>query len=190
MKRKAIIVIAIVFAALALVIGMTLFLTNGFTVGRITAKVYNVQNVYDEIWNLLKREEYGENTILTDSDPNASRVYELGVFDFIRIPKYNATLMNRTGSLWIQIHTGEIVTDETGIYEKYVIYEYDCRSKTLKITGTDNEDYMINQFLTDYFKLQASDESQTDYSIGKLGDYSIEIVDLGDYYPLLDPVKQ
>lgn len=191
MKRKAIIVIAIVFAVFALVLGMMLFLTNGFTIGRITAKVYNVQNVYDEIWNLLKLEEHGENTILTDSDPDASKIYELGVFDFIRIPKCNATLTNRDGSLRISIHIGETVTDSTGgTYEKYVVYEYDCHSKTLKITGTDNEDYLINQFLTDYFKRQASDKSQTEYSIGKLGVYSIDIVDLGEYYLLLEPIKQ
>ena len=191
MKRKAIIIISIVLAVLVLGVGMTLFLTNRFTVGRITAKVYNVQNVYDEIWNLLKQEEHGKKTVLTDLDPTASKVYELGVFDYIRIPKCNATLTNRAGSLWISIHTGEFVTDADGrICEKYVVYEYDFRSKKLKITGTDNEDYLIDQFLTDYFRRQASDKLQTEYSIGKLGDYSIEIVDLGDYYPLLDPIKQ
>ena len=191
MKRKAIIIISIVLAVLVLGVGLTLFLTNGFTVGRITAKVYNIQNVYDEIWNLLKQEEHGKKTVLTDLDPTASKVYELGVFDYIRIPKCNATLTNRTGSLWISIHTGEFVTDTVGrIREKYVVYEYDFRSKKLKITGTDNEDYLIDQFLTDYFRQQASDKLQIEYSIGKLGDYSIEIVDLGDYYPLSDPIKQ
>ena len=192
MKKKAIIIISILLAVLALGVGLALFLTNGFTVGRITDKVYNVQNVYDEIWNLLKQEEYGKKTVLTDLDPTASKVYELGVFDYLRIPKCNATLMNRTGTLWISINTGEFVTEDTTgrICEKYVVYEYDCHAKTLKITGTDNEDYLIDHFLTDYFKRQESDKSQTEYSIGKFGDYSTEIVNLGDYYPLLDPIKQ
>ena len=191
MKRKAIIIISIVLTVLVLVVGMTLFLTNGFTVGRITAKVYNAQNVYDEIWNLLKQEEHGKKTVLTDLDPTASKVYELGVFDYLRIPKCNATLTNRTGTLWISINTGEFVTDTVGrIREKYVVYEYDFRSKKLKITGTDNEDNLIDQFLTVYFRQQESDKLKTEYSIGKLGDYSIEIVDLGDYYPLSDPIKQ
>ena len=177
MKKKAIIITVAVLVVLALGIGMTLFLTNGFTVGRITAKVYNVQNVYDEIWNLLKREEYGEKTVLTNSDPVASKIYELGFFDSIRIPECNTVLSNRTGTLWIHINTGEYKTDITGDTSEIVVsYEYDIRTKTLKLYGTENENYLLDHFLTTYFAWQKAGKSSTGYSTDNLGDYSVQIM--------------
>ena len=86
-KKKAILIPIVVAAVLAIGTGLALFLTRGFTQGRITGRVYNVQNVYDELWNLLKREEYGQQTVLTGSDPTASKVFELGVFDSSVFPR-------------------------------------------------------------------------------------------------------
>ena len=180
MKRKTIILL-IIAATLAVSIGMTLFLTNGFTVGRITNKVYNVQNVYDEIWNLLKREEFGKETILTKSTSTSDKVYELGVFDYICIPECNTTMTNRTGSLWILIDTGETFAEDGKLREKQVIYEYNYRTRTLMIHGTDSEDYLIEHFLTTYFSWQESGKAQEKYSLGNLGNYSIEIVDNGGH---------
>ncbi len=192
MKKKAIFVrTVVVIAVLFAIIGLTLFFTGGFTVGKITNRVYNTQNVYDEIWNLLLREEAGQETVLTCATANASKVYELGVFDYIRIPECHATLTNRTGDLRISINTGEFVTEEaTGrTREKYVVYEYNYKTKTLRLSGTDSESYLADSFLSEYFKWQNVNTSKAKYSLENLGDYSVIMSDLGDYV-LTRPVSE
>lgn len=176
MKKTAVIITAVVLAVIAAGIGTALFLTNGFSVGRITGNVYNVRNVYDEIWNLLKREERGEKTVLTGSDPESSKVYELGVFDFIRIPSCGATLINRQGTLRIIVNTGEYVTDVTGdTREKIANAKYDVRTKTLTIYGIEAGDYLRDRFLSWYFALQDPEKPETKYSLDDLGEYSVRI---------------
>ena len=176
MKKTAVIITAVVLAAIAAGIGTALFLTNGFSVGRITGNVYNVRNVYDEIWNLLKREERGEKTVLTGSDPESSKVYELGVFDFIRIPSCGTTLSNRQGTLWISVNTGEYEPDLTGApREKEVSLEYDVRTKTLTLYDVKAEKYLRDRFLSVYFARQDPDDPETKYSLDDLGEYSVRI---------------
>ena len=176
-KKPAMIIAAVVLALIAAGFGIALFLTNGFSFGRITGKVYNVRNVYDEIWNLLKREERGEETVLTASDTEASKVYELGVFDYIRIPSCGATLSNRQGTLWISVNTGEYEPDLTGApREKEVSLEYDVRTKTLTLYDVKAEKYLRDRFLSVYFARQDPEKPETKYSLDDLGEYSVRII--------------
>lgn len=175
MKKKTIVFTVTIILALAIsVFGLIAFLTSGFTVGKITNKVYNVQNVYDELWNLVSSEGHGNNTVLTTATSEAKTVFEMGVFDYIQIPEYHMALSNRTGVLWIHIGTGEYYKDSIGrTREKTVDYEYNCRTKTLKTYYTENETYLIDLFLDQYFEWQKANNKNSHYSLEDLGDYSL-----------------
>ena len=62
MKRKIIIISAVVVTVIVVAV---LALTNMFTKGAITGKLYRVDNVYEEIWNMVTSEKNGTQTILT-----------------------------------------------------------------------------------------------------------------------------
>lgn len=191
MHRRTVVIIAAVITAIAVaVVGLAALLTNGFTYGKISNKVYNVQNVYDEIWNLMAAEGRGNETILTKATPGAEAVFEFGRLDYIRIPECKATLSNH-GTLWISIYTGEYVSEGPAgrICEKYVVYEYDCRAKALTISGTENEAFMTDRFLTEYFEWRKAADSRSDHSLDDLGDYSVTVEDLGDHI-LCSPVAE
>lgn len=190
MKKKSFVRLAIISSLiLASLSGAVLFFTNGFSVGRITGKVYNAQNVYDEIWNLMIREKRGEKTVLTDSS-GAGASFEFGTFSYIDIPECKANLSFSSGKLSIIIRTGEFftetVTEKTR--EKYVLYEYDPRTKVLSIKGAGNEDLLSGSFLSYYFRRQASRKSKPAYSTGEPGNYSVIIND-SDGYVLSLPVN-
>ena len=181
MKKKTIVLtVSIIIVLVVSVFGLIAFLSSGFTVGKISNRVYNVQNVYDELWNLVSSEGHGNDTILTTSTSEAKTVFELGVFDYIQIPECHITLSNRTGVLWIHIFTGEYYEDKYGkAEEKIVGYEYNCRTKELKAYHTDNEAYLIDFFLNQYFEWHKENNSKSCYSLEDLGDYSLVVVDLG-----------
>ena len=162
-KTKKIIITVLIFTIAAIV--MTLFLTDGFTVDRITGKAYNVQNVYDEIWNLMQLERQGQQTILTKYDPNSKRLYDFGQFEGIRVPICDAyvELSRMMGTLNI------LRPDDFHIYIKY-----DCRTKTLTIHGTQDEDYLIEEFMTYYFNCQNAEKIDTKYSLDNLGEYNVK----------------
>ena len=160
-KTKKIIIAVLIFTIVAIV--MTLFLTDGFTVDRITGKVYNVQNVYDEIWNLMQLERQGQQTILTKYDPDSKRLYDFGQFEGIGIPICDAyVVLSRMGTL-------DILRPED--CHNYI--KYDCRTKTLTIHGTQDEDYLIEEFLTYYFNCQNAEKIDTKYSLDNLGEYNV-----------------
>ena len=192
MNKKTVVIISTITVVITVAaVGLAAFLTSGFTFGKISKEVYNIQNVYDEIWNLVNSEGHGNSTVLTKAISDAEAIFELGVLDYIRIPECKATLSNRSGTLWISICTGEYFFEETTgrKSEKYVVYEYDCHTKALSISGSEDEAYMIDRFLTKYFEWKKASNSQSDYSLDNLGNYSVTLVDLGDYI-LSSPVAE
>ena len=83
MKKKIIIFIAVI---ITIIVVATLTLTNMFTKGVITGKLYRVDNVYEEIYNMVIAERNGAETVLTTSIEGSEVDYDLGCFGHVNIP--------------------------------------------------------------------------------------------------------
>ena len=56
-------------AVIAIIVVAILALTNFFTKGVITGKLYRVDNVYEEIWNMVNSENQGDYTFVLEAFP-------------------------------------------------------------------------------------------------------------------------
>jgi hypothetical protein len=83
MKKKIIIFSAVIITIIVVAI---LVLTNMFTKGVITGKLYRVDNVYEEIYNMVISERNGFQTILTTSIEGSEVDYDFGCFEQVNIP--------------------------------------------------------------------------------------------------------
>ena len=83
MKKKIIIFIAVI---ITIIVVATLALTNMFTKGVITGKLYRVDNVYEEIYNMVIAERNGAETVLTTSIEGSEVDYDFGCFENVSIP--------------------------------------------------------------------------------------------------------
>ena len=83
MKKKIIIFSTV---TIAIIVVAVLALTNKFTKGVITGKLYQVDNVYEEIYNTVISERNGTRTVLTTSVEGSEVDYDFGFFSSINIP--------------------------------------------------------------------------------------------------------
>ena len=87
MKKKIIIFSTV---TIAIIVVAVLALTNKFTKGVITGKLYQVDNVYEEIYNMVISERNGTRTVLTTSVEGSEVDYDFGFFSSINIPVNDA----------------------------------------------------------------------------------------------------
>ena len=107
MKKKIIISSAV---AISILVVAVLTLTNMFTKGVITGKLYRVDNVYEEIWNMVNSEKNGTQTVLTTSIEGSEVDYDLGSFVQVSIP------VNDEYRVALCFHQNEFNQDELCIW--------------------------------------------------------------------------
>ncbi len=149
MKKKIIIIGA---AAIALIVAATLALTNMFTIGEITGKLYRVDNVYEEIWNMVNSEKNGTHTILTTSIKGSEVDYDLGSFQQVNIPvndEYSVVLSFNSGELSIWLFEHNRKSHDAALY----VYNY--QSNTLY--GNKKESYLFDKFTSLYYSWAGND---------------------------------
>ena len=173
MKKKIIgtIVITIIIIT-TITVTSVLALTNMLTKGMITGKLYRVDNVYEEIWNLVNSEKNGIKTVLTIKVNGAYVDYDFGCFDRVVIPineDCNVVLSfgNDTMRIWIFGDKNE--------YSKTPLYVYDYEKNTLY--GNREEAYLISNFTSLYYSW-VGDNSKFD--LDNLGNYEFVLAE----YPL------
>lgn len=173
MKKKIIISVAIV----TVIVVAVLALTNMFTKGAITGKLYRVDNVYEEIWNMVNSEKNGTQTILTTSIEGSEVVYELGCFQQVSIP------VNDEYRVALCFDQNEFNQDELIIWlfenndddHDTPLYVYNYQTNTLY--GNQEESLLIDQFTSLYYSWVGKDGK---YDSGNQGDYTFMLVE----YPL------
>ncbi len=163
MKRKIKITVALVIVAL-LIILPTLWLTNCFTKSKLTRKIYRPDNVYEEIWNLYVKEQFGGDTVLTTSKENSEAQYEFGQFMYIRIPDYSMIISWESRTLAF-----DFFTDDERILVKFL---YDYETKTLY--GEEEFEYFAENFLQHYLEWN---KEETKYSLDNLGNVDFQYVE-------------
>lgn len=171
MRMKKTIVIAVV--VIAVLLTSTLVLTNNFTKGRITGRLYRVENVWEEIWNLMVSEKHGTRTVLTTSTEYSYVDYDLGHFDHI----YIAVCDGCGVTLSFHHDYGLCIwlTETDGEQKTTTLYTYDYRSHTLY--GKQEEAYLTDRLLSSYFSWAGKDSS---FDLDDLGEYSFVMME----YPL------
>lgn len=172
MKMKKTVVIAVV--VIAVLLTSTLVLTNNFTKGRITGRLYRVENVWEEIWNLMVSEKHGTRTVLTTSTEDSHVDYDFGLFDHIYIAVCDGCGVSLSFydyddglCIWLNETDGEQKTT--------TLYTYDYRSHTLY--GQREEAYLTDRLLTPYFSWVGEDSG---FDPEDLGEYSFVMME----YPL------
>lgn len=163
MKRKIKITIALVIVAL-LIILPTLWLTNCFTKSKLTGKIYRPDNVYEEIWNMVVAEQFGEPTVLTTSKEDSRVQYDFGGFGYISIPEHN---------MWMkwEYRMLSFYFFEDGEREN-ANFLYDYETNTLY--GEAEFEYYVENFLQHYFEWN---KEETKYSLDNLGNAAYEYVE-------------
>ncbi len=150
MKKKIIIFSAVIMTIIVVAI---LALTNMFTKGVITGKLYRVDNVYEEIYNMVISERNGSQTILTTSIEGSELDYDFGCFEQINIPvndEYDVVL-------------SFVHQDELSIFlfenndKRYdpAHYVYNYKSNTLY--GNREESHLIEIFISPYYSWIGND---------------------------------
>lgn len=166
MKKKIIIGSVV---AISIIVVAVLALTNMFTKGVITGKLYRVDNVYEEIWNMVNSEKNGTQTILTTSIEGSKVVYGLGCFEQVSIP------VNDEYRVALCFYQNEFHQDELIIWlfesndedHDTPVYVYNYQTNTLY--GNHEESLLNEQFTSFYYSWVGNDgkfnpENQGDYT--------------------------
>ena len=121
-KIRIILVVCLVLLCIFAKYGSFLtLLTRGYTQGVLTGRVYNVENVFDEIWNLFISESHGTRTILTKSTEGAFADYDLGWFQNVQIPEIGIVIaMDEGKALVFYFHENGMEQQTT----KHFVYSY------------------------------------------------------------------
>ncbi len=161
MKNKILVNSAI---AISIIFVAVLILTNMFTRGAITGKLYRVDNVYEEIWNMVIAEKNGTQTILTTSIEGIEVDYDLGLFQNINIPindEYSISLSFYRDELCIWLFKENNKNHDAACY----VYNY----QTNTLYGNQDESHLIDIFMPLYYSWVGNDgnfnsENQGDYT--------------------------
>ncbi len=174
MKKKIIISSAV---AIAITVLALLALTNMFTKGQITGKLYRVDNVYEEIWNMVNSEKNGTQTILTTSINGSEVDYDFGCFEQVNIP------VNDEYTVVLHFYQNELSQDELSIWlfennkknRDVVRYVYNHQNNTLY--GNKEESLLIDNFIMLYYSWVGDDGK---FDSQNPGDYTFVFTE----YPL------
>jgi len=161
MKKKIIISSAV---AISIIVVAVLTLTNMFTKGVITGKLYRVDNVYEEIWNMVNSEKNGTQTILTTSIEGSEVDYDFGCFEQVNIPindEYSIALSFYQDELCIWLFEKNSKNNDAACY----VYNY----QTNTLYGNQEESHLIDKFTSLYYSWVGNDgnfnsENQGDYT--------------------------
>ncbi len=145
-KIRIILIVCLVLLCIFAKYGSFLtLLTRGYTQGVLTGRIYNVENVFDEIWNLFISESHGTRTILTKSTEGAFADYDLGWFQNVQIPEIGIVIaMDEGKALVFYFHENGMEQQTT----KHFVYSYP--NKTLYYDR--DLDSFFQRFLTAYFE--------------------------------------
>ena len=161
MKKKVIISSVVV---ISIIVVALLALTNMFTKGEITGKLYRVDNVYEEIWNMVISEKNGTRTILTTSIEDSYVDYDFGCFAQVHIP------LNSECSVSLAFHDDELciwlLANDSENHDD-ACYVYDYQSNTLY--GNQEGSYLFDNFTSLYYSWVGNDgkfnpENQGNYT--------------------------
>lgn len=155
---------AIIAAAVLLVaVGICIYI---FTPADSMSRVKNVQNVYDEVWNLMSDECRGKKTVLSSATPEAYKDFD--PFLELRIPEYVGLFHwpdhDGRGEMHIALYSPR--EDPTIHYTYY--------PDTKLLTGEKDEAYLLENFLKLYFDWMEAGGKRSEYSPESLGEYTFE----------------
>ena len=124
----------------------------------ITGRLYRVDNVYEEIYNMVISERNGSQTILTTSIEGSEIDYDFGCFEQVNIPvndEYSVVLsFVNQDELSILIFENNNFENDS-IRRKSSRYVYDYQSNTLY--GNREEAHLIEAFISPYYSWIGND---------------------------------
>ncbi len=133
-------------SAVTVILVAVLILINMFPKGTVTGRLYRVENVYEEIWNMVISEKMGNETILTTSTEGAYVDYDFGFFEKVDISvndEYRVVLSFHRDELLIYLFSNNDRSDETPLY----VYDYQSNI----LYGNREESYLLEKFTSLYY---------------------------------------
>ena len=167
MKKKIIIFSAVI---IIIIVVATLALTNMFTKGVITGKLYRVDNVYEEIYNMVIAERIGAETVLTTSIEGSEVGYEFGLFEKVWIPvndEYDVVLsfVNQDELCILIFENNNFEDNATRRKSSFYVYNYHSNI----LYGDREEAHLIEIFISPYFSWVGNKEK---FKPDDLGNYT------------------
>ncbi len=133
--------------------------------GETNKRIYDTDNVYEEIQNLIIYEESGKGPALSELTEGSYADYDVGVFQSVVIPEYRLSIsMSQYGLLHLLFFD-----EEKGEYHSFA---YDDEND--KLYGDCEEAYLTDNFLKHYFSLMGDD---SEYSAEDKGKYTYEFAE-------------
>ena len=168
----------VLILALAIVVGGALDLTCMFTRNKLTAKLYQVENIYEEIWNLVSSESQGTPTALTTATEDAYIAYDFAQFQSVIIPvddEYFISIGYEDNKTAMRIWVSKRYDPYSGEPRDTTLYVYDYENNTLY--GDREEAYLMEKFISLYDSW-VGDAGK--FPSGDRGDYTYQYLE----YPL------
>ena len=124
------------------------------------------ENVYEEIWNLVLKESKDKSTILVNIGTDSYSDYDFWAFSKVIIDN-RLSLAFRNNNEGRRCLRFQISNPDSSYVTDDIVYIYDPEAKTLY--GEDEESFLMDLFLSDYFEVAGTDSQ---YSIADLGSYT------------------
>ncbi len=131
------------------------------------------ENVFDLLYYQVEMVKKGNKNVLLNGTESAYADYDFGSFENIQIPEIGVVLSIGDDSLHILFsNRQEGVEWNTShiIHYKYLLSEK-------KIYGERSFDYLMENFISHYFKWCENDNLTCEYSPDNLGNYSFEMME-------------
>ena len=169
-KIRIILVVCLVLLCIFAKYGSFLtLLTRGYTQGVLTHRIYNVENVFDEIWNLVISESHGTRTILTKSTEGAFADYDLWQFSGLHIPEIGIGIAIHEFN---EFKECDFYVHEDGQERPTNEFVYSYPNKTLSYDG--DLDSFKNGFLKAYFEWAGKSSK---FALDRLGQFETVFCD-------------
>lgn len=126
------------------------------------------QNVFDRLYYEVRAVKHGRDSVLISGTKSAYADYDFGTFDHIAIPVLNTSLYIEGDTLYILFSNHEPDADW-----RYVLYKYHLKEK--RLYGERSLEFLIDNFLNDYFTWCSNAGESNPYSQEDLGEYEFEL---------------
>ncbi len=162
-RRKITTIVLIVCVLLVLICAFAVYVVYSYFHPK-------TDNVFDQLYYEVRNVKWGGDSVLVSGTKSAYTDYDFGFFQNIQIPDLDMCLSIREDTLDILFFN----TGENGEWNTSYCIHYAYKLKEKKLYGEDSLDYLLENFLNDYFQWQSDAEIENPYTPINLGTYDFE----------------
>ncbi len=165
-RRKIITIVLIVCVLLVLICAFAVYAVYSYFHPK-------TDNVFDQLYYEVRTVKWGGDSVLVSGTESAYADYDFGLFENIQIPDLHMSLFIREDTLYVLFHySGYYAEHGEWVDKSSFLYKYKLKEK--KLYGEDSLDYLLENFLNDYFAWYSAAGEENPYTPTNLGTYDFE----------------